>query len=179
MCDLICDSTFVVFFFNWDFNLNLFIKFINCDLLFLCLMSFNMLILKFLKVTRGQSFANFWTKAFNVLRDIEIKREWLLWTHMIWIVFHFFYGNCSYYIFQSMLLCFKNVRTFVCCTSLSNHGHYKLRYKNILMYLWNFVCHLKIVFLFSKYVKHVIIIGCGHDLYLDSVVVKNLYWRFV
>jgi hypothetical protein len=85
-----CDSTFVMFFSNWDFNLNLFIKSISCDLLFLLLVSFNMLILKFLKVMRGQSFANFWTKAFNVLKNIEIKWEWLLWTHIWYELFFIF-----------------------------------------------------------------------------------------
>jgi len=33
------------------------------------------------------------------------------------------------------------------------------------MYLWIFACHLTI--------------GCDHDLYLDNVVVNNLYWRLV
>jgi hypothetical protein len=181
-----CDSTFfIVFFFNWDFNLNLDVKSINCDLLFLWLVSLNILILKFLKVMKGQSFAIFWTKAFNVLRNIEIIEEYRNQTRMTFMNTYdmncssFFYGNCSYYIFKSMLLCFKNVRAFVCCTSLSNRAHYKLKYRNILMYLWIFVCDLTIVFLFPKYVKHVILIGCGHDLYLDNVVVKKLYWRFV
>jgi hypothetical protein len=74
-----------------------------------------------------------------------------------------------------MFLCYKNVKAFACCTSLSNHDHHKLRYKNILMYLGFFVCHFTSVFLFPKYIKCVILVGCGHDLYLDNVVVKSLY----
>ncbi len=51
-----------------DFNLDLFIKFVNCCLLFLWLMSSNMSIFKSPKIMNGQSFGDFSTKAYNVLR---------------------------------------------------------------------------------------------------------------
>jgi hypothetical protein len=179
ICDFIVIQLLLCFFFNWDFNLNLFIKSINCDLLFLWLVSFNMLILKFLKVTRGAIICNFLNQGFQCVHEYRNQMEMTFMNTYDMYCSSFFNGNCSYYIFKSMSLCFKNVRAFVCCTSLSNRAQYKLRYRNILMYLWIFVCHLTIVFLFPKYVKHVILIGCGHDLYLDNVVVKNLYWRLV
>jgi hypothetical protein len=66
------------YFFNWDFNSNLFIKSINCCLLFLWLLSSKMSILKSFKTMNGQSFGDFWINAFNVLRNMEIKEEWFL-----------------------------------------------------------------------------------------------------
>lgn len=54
-----CDPKFCYVNLNWDSNLNLFIKSIDCCLSFLQLVSSNMLILKKIKIMSGLSFEDF------------------------------------------------------------------------------------------------------------------------
>jgi hypothetical protein len=69
-----------------------------------------------------------------------------------------------------MLLCDKNVRAF-------NVVHYYQTMATInwdiriFLCIYEFLCHLMIVFLFPKYIKCATLVGCDHNLHLDYDVI--------
>jgi len=103
------DSTFVMFSLNCDFNYNLSMKY-NCSCFFFFLawlLSFRISTLKSPIMMIGQCLGYCWIIVWRLFKNIKIEHEWILYTHIICIVFRVLILKIAIYFEPSLVIVLK------------------------------------------------------------------------